>query len=279
MRWVDISVGKKLYATFCTFILFFLITMGAMLFYLDIVNKDAEILSQPSKDGALLAAEVAHLQWAMNVQNFVLQQGKIPLSVPTDGRQCDFGKWFYGPQRQELEGYTVNTEGYIDFPTLGQLHIAGMTRNEVAEMLKGMLLQYMPDPIVTINFLNFNITVIGEVARPGNFKITGDRVSLLEALGMAGDMTEFGDRENVMVIRENAGVREVARLNIKSKKIFDSPYYYLQQNDVVVVDPIDARARETSAFQMNFPTIVSLGSFASSLAMLIYYITIVSGRY
>ena len=103
MRWVDISVGKKLYATFCAFILFFLITMGAMLFYLDIVNKDAEILSQPSKDGALLAAEVAHLQWAMNVQNFVLQQGKTPLSVPTDGRQCDFGKWFYGPQRQELE--------------------------------------------------------------------------------------------------------------------------------------------------------------------------------
>ena len=103
MRWVDISVGKKLYATFCTFILFFLITMGAMLFYLDIVNKDAEVLSQPSKDGALLAAEVAHLQWAMNVQNFVLQQGKISLSVPTDGRQCDFGKWFYGPQRQELE--------------------------------------------------------------------------------------------------------------------------------------------------------------------------------
>ena len=103
MRWIDLSVGKKLYMTFCTFILFFLITMGVMLLYLDLVNKDAEVLSQPSKDGALLAAEVAHLQWAMNVQNYVLQQGKIPLSVPTDGRQCDFGKWFYGPQRQELE--------------------------------------------------------------------------------------------------------------------------------------------------------------------------------
>ena len=103
MRWVDISVGKKLYTTFCAFIFFFLITMGAMLLYLDIVNKDAKILSQPSRDGALLAAEVAHLQWAMKVQNFVLQQGKAPLGVPTDGRQCDFGKWFHGPQRQELE--------------------------------------------------------------------------------------------------------------------------------------------------------------------------------
>lgn len=203
----------------------------------------------------------------------------VPFNLYSVRQQMSTTATQQATQRQELEGYTVNTEGDIDFPTLGQLHVAGMTRNELAEMLKGMLLQYMPDPIVTINFLNFNITVIGEVARPGNFKITGDRVSLLEALGMAGDMTEFGDRENVMVIRENAGVREVARLNIKSKKIFDSPYYYLQQNDVVVVDPIDARARETSAFQMNFPTIVSLGSFASSLAMLIYYITIVSGRY
>lgn len=175
--------------------------------------------------------------------------------------------------RQELEGYTVNPMGYIDFPTLGSIHVAGMTRNEVAEMLKGMLLQYMPDPIVTINFLNFNISVIGEVQRPGNFKITGDRVSILEALGMAGDMTEFGNRENVMVIRETDGIRETGRLNIKTKKIFDSPYYYLQQNDVVVVEPIDARARSTSAFQMNFPTIVSLGTLASSIAMLIFYIT------
>ena len=141
-----------------------------------------------------------------------------------------------------------------------------------------MLTQYMPDPIVTINFLNFNITVIGEVEKPGNFRITGDRVSILEALGMAGDMTEFGDRENVVVIRETDGVREIGRLNIKSKKIFESPYYYLQQNAVVYVDPINARARETSAFQMNFPTIVSLGSLASSIAMLIFYITSVSGR-
>ncbi len=180
--------------------------------------------------------------------------------------------------RQELEGYTVNLRGEIDFPTLGTLRIAGMTRKEVSEMIKGMLTPYMPDPIVTINFLNFNITVIGEVEKPGNFRITGDRVSILEALGMAGDMTEFGDRENVVVIRETDGVREIGRLNIKSKKIFHSPYYYLQQNDVVYVDPINAKARETSAFQMNFPTIVSLGSLASSIAMLIFYITSVSGR-
>ena len=213
--------------------------------------------------------------------SIIVSSSKPELAVPFNLYSVKAQMSAVTPQaqsRQELEGYTVNPEGNIDFPTLGTLHIAGMTRNEVADMIKGMLTQYMPDPIVTINFLNFNITVIGEVEKPGNFRITGDRVSILEALGMAGDMTEFGDRENVVVIRETDGVREIGRRNSKSKKIFESPYYYLQQNDVVYVDPINARARETSAFQMNFPTIVSLGSLASSIAMLIFYITSVSGR-
>ncbi len=178
--------------------------------------------------------------------------------------------------RQELEGYTVNPDGDIDFPTLGTIHVAGLTRNQLVDLLKSKLVDYMPDPIVTITFLNFNITVVGEVASPGNFSITGDRVSIFAALGMAGDLTEFGNREEVLVIRENAGERTIGRLNLKSKKIFDSPYYYLQQNDVVCVEPINARARGTSFFQMNLPTVVSIGSLASSVAMLIFYITTLS---
>lgn len=181
-------------------------------------------------------------------------------------------------QRQELEGYTVTPEGNIDFPTLGEIHVAGMTRNELSDYLKNQLSAYMPDPIVTINFLNFNISVIGEVRHPGNFKITGDRVSILEALGMAGDMTEFGNREKVLVIRENNGIRETSELNLKTKKIFDSPFYYLQQNDVVVVQPINAKARSTSVFQMNFQSIVSVSSLASSIAMLIFYINSLNAK-
>lgn len=130
--------------------------------------------------------------------SIIVSSSKPELAVPFNLYSVKAQMSAVTPQaqsRQELEGYTVNPEGNIDFPTLGTLHIAGMTRNEVADMIKGMLTQYMPDPIVTINFLNFNITVIGEVEKPGNFRITGDRVSILEALGMAGDMTEFGDRE------------------------------------------------------------------------------------
>lgn len=158
--------------------------------------------------------------------SIIVSSSKPELAVPFNLYSVKAQMSAVTPQaqsRQELEGYTVNPEGNIDFPTLGTLHIAGMTRNEVADMIKGMLTQYMPDPIVTINFLNFNITVIGEVEKPGNFRITGDRVSILEALGMAGDMTEFGDRENVVVIRETDGVREIGRLNIKSKRYSNRP--------------------------------------------------------
>lgn len=176
-------------------------------------------------------------------------------------------------QRQELEGYTVNANGDIDFPTLGTLHVVGMTRSQLTDTLKTKLAEYIPDPIITINFLNYKVTVIGEVAKPGTFNVTGDRISIFEALGMAGDLTQYGDRKNILVIRENNGVREIGRLDLKSKKIFDSPFYYLQQNDVVCVDPVNARAFETSPFKMNLPAIASLGSLASSIAMLIFYIT------
>lgn len=213
--------------------------------------------------------------------SIVVSSSKPELAVPFNLYSVKSQMSALAPQSgqiQQMEGYTVNPEGYIDFPTLGRLDVAGMTRNELGMMLKEKLMQYMPDPIVTINYMNFNITVLGEVAKPGIFNITSDRVSILDALGMAGDMTEFGNREDVIVIRENNGVREIGRLNIKSKKIFESPYFYLQQNDVVCVDPIQAKARQVSSFQMNFPTIVSLGTLASSIAMLIFYIGSVSAK-
>lgn len=179
-------------------------------------------------------------------------------------------------QSQTLEGYTVSPSGDIDFPTLGVLDIAGMTRSQLTDMLKEKLSAYIPAPIITINFLNFKITVIGEVKSPGSFDVNGDRISVFEALGLAGDITEYGSRKDVLVIRENGNVREIGRLDLKSKKIFDSPFYYLQQNDVVCVDPIKTKAFNASSFKMNLPTIAAFGSLASSVAMLIFYITSVN---
>lgn len=174
------------------------------------------------------------------------------------------------------EGYTVDTNGNIQFPVLGEIHVAGLTRMEIAAKIKGMLEGVMPNPVVTVTLLNFYVTVIGEVARPGTYNFPGDRLTLLEALGFAGDLNVYGNREKVMVIREENGGRHVEIMNLKSKNIFNSPYFYLKQNDVVYVEAVGARAKSVSTFTTYFPIITSLASLGSSIALMIYYFTYAS---
>lgn len=174
------------------------------------------------------------------------------------------------------EGYTVDANGNIQFPVLGEIHVAGLTRAEIAANLKAKLEEVMPDPVVTVNLVNFYVTVIGEVARPGTYNFPGDRLTLLEALGFAGDLNVYGNRERVMVIREENGGRHVEILNLKSKNIFSSPYFYLKQNDVVYVEAVGAKAKSVSTFTTYFPIITSLASLGTSIAMMIYYVTYAS---
>ena len=174
------------------------------------------------------------------------------------------------------EGYTVNSEGCINFPVLGEIKVAGLTREQLAKQLQESLKEVMPDPVVTVNFVNFYITVIGEVARPGTYNFPGDRLTLLEAIGFAGDLTVYGERTKVMVIREENGERHVEVLNLKSKDIFKSPYFYLKQNDVVYVEPVGAKAKSVSTFTTYFPIITSLASLGTSITMMIYYLSFAS---
>ena len=171
--------------------------------------------------------------------------------------------------RWEQEAYQVDSEGCINFPVLGALKVAGMTREEVVAMLQKRLAEVMPDPVVTITYRNFKVTVLGEVARPGTFDVGSDRITVLEAVGKAGDLSVYGRRDNVLVIREVDGKREMARLDLKSKNIFKSPYYYLQQNDVVYVEPNRAKAIQGSSFRSNFPLYLSSGSLLVTIATLI----------
>lgn len=170
------------------------------------------------------------------------------------------------------DGYTVDTEGNIQFPVLGTIHVAGLNRSEIAAKIKAMLESVMPDPVVTVTLVNFYVTVIGEVARPGTYNFPGDRLTLLEALGFAGDLSVYGNREKVMVIREENGGRHVEILNLKSKNIFSSPYFYLKQNDVVYVEAVGAKAKSVSTFTTYFPIITSLASLGTSIASMLYYI-------
>lgn len=134
-------------------------------------------------------------------------------------------------------GYLVDQEGFIDFPVLGRIKLSGLTKQQAKDELIKRLKNYLKEPTVNIRFLNFRVTVIGEVDRPSTLTIPSEKINVLEALGMAGDMTVYGKRENVLVIREAGGIRTMTRLDLTKKDAFNSPYFYLKQNDVVYVEP------------------------------------------
>ena len=149
---------------------------------------------------------------------------------------------------QRLMGYVVDNEGMIDFPVLGNIKVAGMTRWELADYIRKQLVDggYLSEAVVTVEFLNFKVSVMGEVQNPGTFVIDGDKVTVLQALALARDLTIFGRRDNVSVIREQDGKRVIYEINLTDVDLFKSPGYYLQQNDVVYVQPNDIKARQST---------------------------------
>lgn len=171
--------------------------------------------------------------------------------------------------------YTLDSRGEIDFPVLGQLKVSGMTREEVARMIKQRLVSQnlVKDPVVTVEYANLGFNVLGEVSRPGRYTFDRDHLTLLDALSMAGDLTIQGERENVMVIREENGQRTSYVVNLRSgQQLLASPAFYLQQNDVVYVSPNSYRSRQTT---VNGNTVrsgsfwISLSSLAISIALLV----------
>ncbi len=138
-------------------------------------------------------------------------------------------------------GFFVDHQGYIDYPVLGRIEVAGLTLEEAKSRILLLLEKYLKDAVVNIRYLNLKITVLGEVNAPGMVRLSNRRVTLLEALGMAGDLTPYANRRTVLLIREENSHRTYTRINLQSKKIFDSPYFYLQQNDVIYVEPIRAK--------------------------------------
>ncbi len=141
-------------------------------------------------------------------------------------------------------GYMVDQKGNIEYPQLGTLHIEGLTREQVAELIKSKLDGQLTQPSVIVRFQNFKISVLGEVNSPGSFTLPTERVTILEALGLSGDITEFGKKSNVLVVREINGQIERGRINLTSDSMFISPYYRLQQNDIVFVESNGRRSKQ-----------------------------------
>ena len=175
---------------------------------------------------------------------------------------------------QRLMGYVVDNEGFIDFPILGPIKVSGLTRWELSELIKKKLLNggYLSDAVVTVEFMNFKVSVIGEVNSPGTYTIEGDKVTILQAISLARDLTIYGMRENVSVIRERDGERTIYEINLCDVSLFNSPAYYLQQNDIVYVQPSGIKARQSTtddkALRMT-SIAVSSGSLLVSVATLL----------
>lgn len=175
--------------------------------------------------------------------------------------------------------YLVDNEGNINFPVLGKLHVQGLTRNECQDMIAAKLKNYLAEtenPIVTIHFSSFHVTVLGEVGNVGVLSIPEERVNILEALAMAGDITIYGKRDNVLLIREDEqGEKTVHRLNITQAEIMNSPYFYLQQNDIVYVEPMEVKARNTlinANLGIWYTTVGLVSSVSSVAAMVLLYL-------
>lgn len=162
-----------------------------------------------------------------------------------------------------LQGYWVDPEGNIDFPVLGKLHIEGMTTTQLKDTLAMLISQSVKEPIINVNFMNFFVTVLGEVKTPGRHAVNAQGMTIFEALGLAGDLTIYGKRNNVLVSREVNGKMEFARLNLNDQAIFASPYYHIRQNDVIYVEPNTARAISSQNIPLYLSVITTLGSMAT----------------
>lgn len=178
-------------------------------------------------------------------------------------------------QQGEISGYTLDDEGCIDFPVLGTLHIANLTKSQISSLIKKKLVEedLVKDPVVTVEFMNLYISILGEVKSPGKYSISKDCITLLEAISMAGDMTIYGKRDGIYVIREENGQRITHCVDIRSKDLFNSPVYYLKQNDVVYIQPNKVRSGQSTLNENSVKSVsmwITIGSFLSTLGVLLF---------
>lgn len=165
-------------------------------------------------------------------------------------------------------GYVVDKQGFVILPLIGKVSVVGQTTDQVRDNIQKKAEEYYKEPVVNVRFANFKITVIGEVTKPSTYIMPNEKVTLLDAIGIAGDLTIFGKRENVLLIRENNGKKDFVRFNLNDSKLFASPYFYLHQGDVIYVEPNQSKVRSTDMAQVR-----NVSIFTSVLSVLIIVAT------
>lgn len=170
--------------------------------------------------------------------------------------------------QEVMQSYLVSADGFIDFPVLGKLKLAGLTRSEVLQLFQDKISKYIKNPIINLRIMNFKVSVQGEVTLPGTYNVASERITLIEALTLAKDLTIYGKRDNILIIREIDGVKSYNRVDITKADFINSPFYYLAQNDVVYVEPNKVRING-AAVGANTGVIISITSLVITLITLI----------
>lgn len=166
--------------------------------------------------------------------------------------------------------FLVDQAGDIDFPVLGKIHLGGLSMEQARDTFKAKLQRYINNPIVNIRWLNFKFTVLGEVNRPATYTLSERSVTVLEAVGLAGDLTNYGNRKNILVIREQDGKREFGRVDLQDRNVFASPYFYLKQNDVIYVEPRKQKTGVVSDQAAKVLPWVSAGAILTNVVILLF---------
>lgn len=177
--------------------------------------------------------------------------------------------------------YIVDSEGFINFPVLGKIQVKDLTPTQLTSVLEKEISESVDNPIINVRLDNFKVSVLGEVLRPGSFNVYSDRISLFDALGMAGDLTIYGNRKNVCVVRDINGEKTLARVDLTKSDILDSPYFYLQQNDVLYIEPNNKKkktARYSQAEQYNLSVISTLASTLSVITSVVVSVIAIKNK-
>jgi len=194
----------------------------------------------------------------------------IPFNAGTVSLSSENGALTNEATSSTMPSYLIDANGMIEFPVIGELKIAGLSSVEVKDLIKSKLKEYINDPIVSVQLENFKITILGEVNSPGTLNIENERITVIEALGFAGDLGIQGKRTNITVIREENNTQTIHKIDLTSKDVFNSPVYYLAQNDIVYVEPNESKAK--SSKNNNWPRVLT--SITSVLGIIISVIAI-----
>lgn len=250
---------------------------GAMLFASCGTTEEIAYVNDATRDSAMaISGKFTNGIQANDLLNIYVESetplATIPFNQETNKIAVSEGT-VMNPGASAVSGYLVSNAGTITFPVLGEIQVLGMTHAELAAELQKRLRDqgHILDAVVTVKLMNFKVSVLGDVAKPGQIMATGERLTIFEALSMVGDLTIYGQRTNVMVIREENGVRTIGELDLSSKDVFNSPYYYLHQNDVVYVEP-NMKKKKTAMRDPMILTYISAGlSIVSTLSTMFYY--------